>query len=153
LGAFEFWGSLFGHIYAKILKVMVKKKAKKDLEKKFQKISDTPEGFNFFVAIHDFIKHIESSEVLSSAVSSSARIERKTEIAKKYKQLKKVYRAFEDVNADTDIDLGHERYMAILDLNKIKDKKISEMNSFWKKRDLYRKITGEVYEALVLNLV
>ena len=32
-----------------------------DLDRKFQKVVTTPAGFDFFMAIHDFIEHIELS--------------------------------------------------------------------------------------------
>jgi len=34
------------------------------------------------------------------------------------------------------------------ELNRIKNKDVSESNSFWKKRELFRKLTGEIYERL-----
>lgn len=131
-----------------------KQKVKKDLDKKFQKVFDTPEGFNFFVMIHDFIEYIESTLESSGVISSNAIFNQRMQISKKYFQLKRIYWALEDINTvqPDDVDLGHERYMAILDLNKIKNKEVSDNNYFWKKRELYRKITDEVYKSLSLDL-
>jgi len=41
----------------------------------------------------------------------------------------------------------------ILELNKIKNKDVSESNSFWKKRELIRRLTGEIYNRLNPDVV
>ena len=124
------------------------KNLKIGLDKKFKKVLKTPASFDFFKAIHDFVKYIELNPSLSSGLSSRKKSNQELKIPDKYKNLKKIYQGLEDANAKSNVDLGHERYMTLLELNKIKDKNVSESNSFWKKRELLRKITGEIYEAL-----
>jgi len=124
------------------------KKVKDELEKKFQKVIKTPAGFDFFVAIHDFVEHIESNSSLSSGLSPRLKPNREQNIPNKYNHLKQIYQGLEDVNGKSGVDLGHVRYMVLADLNRIKNKEISESNTFWKKRELFRKLTGEIYERL-----
>ena len=124
------------------------KNLKIGLDKKFKKVLKTPASFDFFKAIHDFVEYIELNPSLSNGLSSRKKSNQALKIPDKYKNLKKIYQGLEDANAKSNVDLGHERYMALLELNKIKDKNVSESNSFWKKRELLRKITGEIYEAL-----
>jgi len=124
------------------------KKVKDELEKKFQKVIKTPASFDFFVAIHDFVEHIESNSSLSSSLSSRLKPNREQNIPNKYNHLKQIYQGLEDVNGKSGVDLGHVRYMVLADLNRIKNKEISESNAFWKKRELFRKLTGEIYERL-----
>lgn len=128
-------------------------KTKSNLDEKFQKILKTPASFDFFVAIHDFIEHIELDPSLSKNLSSFIKSNQELKITSKYSHLKKIYQGVEDANIKSDVDLGHERYMVILELNKIRNKDVSDSNSFWKKRELFRKLTSEVYEILSLNLV
>jgi len=123
-------------------------KAKSDLDEKFQKISKTPPSFNFFVAIHDFIEVIELNPYLSRNLSSCIKSNQKLKILSKYSHLKKIYQGLEDANVKSNVDLGHERYMVIIELNKIKNKDFSGGNSFWKKRELFRRLTSEIYEVL-----
>lgn len=115
-------------------------KVKTDLDEKFQKVLKTPASFAFFVAIHGFIKHIEINPPLYGKLSR--------EIKNKYKHLREIYQGVEDAGAKQGADLGHARYMIIQDLNKIKNNNLSDNNSFWKKRELFRKLTGEIYERL-----
>lgn len=124
------------------------RKVKSDLDKKFQKVIKTPASFDFFVAIHDFIEHIELNSSLSSSLSSRTKPNREQNILNKYNYLKRIYQGFEDVNGKSGVDLGHARCMVLLELNKIKNKNVSENNSFWKKRELFRKLTEEIYERL-----
>jgi len=124
-------------------------KVKTDLDKKFQKVLKTPAGFDFFVAIHDFIEHIESNSSLSNGLSPRLKPNREQNIPNKYNHLKQIYQGLEDVNGQPGVDLGHARCMVLVDLNKIKNKDISESNSFWKKRELFRKLTEEIYERLI----
>ncbi len=128
-------------------------KVKSDLDEKFQKISKTPASFDFFVAIHDFIEHIELNPSLSKNLASYTKSNQEMKISSKYSHLKRIYQGLEDVNIKSNADLGHERYMVIIELNKIKNKNVSENNSFWKKRELFRKLTEEIYEILSLNPV
>jgi len=123
-------------------------KVKNDLYEKSQKVIKTPAGFSFFMAIHDFIKYIELNSSLSRSLSSSTKLNREQKISTKYNYLKQVYQGLEDANGKSGLDLGHVRYMLIIELNKIKNKDLSGNNSFWKKREVFRKLTGEIYEKL-----
>ena len=127
------------------------KKVKSDLDKKFQKVLKTPAGFDFFTAIHDFIEYIELNPSLSSKLSSRVKSNRELNIPNKYGYLKQIYQGLEDADVKTNADLGHTRYMVIQELNRIRNKDVSESNSFWKKRELFRKLTGEIYEILSPN--
>jgi len=128
-------------------------KVKNDLDKKFQKVIKTPASFDFFVAIHDFIEHVELNSSLSSSLSSHIKPNREQNIPNKYNYLKQVYQGLEDVNGKPGVDLGHARCMVLVELNRIKNKDVSESNSFWKKRELFRKLTGEIYERLSLDYI
>lgn len=126
---------------------------KSDLDKKFQKVLHTPASFDFFVAIHDFIEHIELNSSLSDSLSSRIKPNRELKIPNKYSYLKQIYQGLEDADIKSDADLGHARYAAILQLNRIRNKDVSESISFWKKRELFRKLTGEIYKRLNPDLV
>ncbi len=123
-------------------------KVKSGLDKKFQKVLKTPAGFDFFVAIHDFIEHIELNSSLSDSLSSRIKSNRELNIPSKYSYLKQIYQGLEDADIKSNIDLGHARYAVLLELNRIRNKDVSESNSFWKKRELLRKLTGEIYNRL-----
>ncbi len=123
-------------------------KLKIGLDKKFQKVLKTPASFDFFVAIHDFIEYIESHSSLLNNLSSRTKINRELNIPPKYGYLKQIYQGLEDAGSKSDVDLGHTRYAVILELNKIKNKDVSESNSFWKKRELIRRLAGEIYNRL-----
>lgn len=118
------------------------------LDKKYQKVLKTPASFDFFVAIHDFIEHIESDASLVKVLlsKSSANIELK--IPTKYEYLKVIHQGLKDSKSKSDADMGHARYAALLELNKIKDNDVSESNSFWKKREVMRKFVTEIYGRL-----
>lgn len=128
------------------------KKRKFDLDKKFQRVLETPASFAFFVAIHDFIKHIELNPSLSLGLSERIKANRESNIRSKYDYLRKIYQGLEDINIKSNNDLGHVRYMVIRELNQIQNKETSESNSFWRKRELFRKLTGLVYERLNVYL-
>ncbi|PIW97681.1 hypothetical protein COY65_03130 [Candidatus Jorgensenbacteria bacterium CG_4_10_14_0_8_um_filter_39_13] len=128
------------------------KKRKFDLDKKFQRVLKTPASFDFFVAIHDFIEHIELNPFLSSGLSDRLKANRELDIANKYDYLRKIYQGLEDINIKSNIDLGHTRYMVIRELSQIQNKEVSESNSFWRKRELFRKLAGVVYERLNVYL-
>jgi hypothetical protein len=123
-------------------------KVQSDLDKKFQKVLKTPAGFDFFLAIHDFVEHIESNSALSSGLSPRLKPNREQNIPNKYNHLKQIYQGLEDVNGQPGVDLGHVRCMVLVDLNRIKNKDVSENNAFWKKRELFRKLTEEIYSRL-----
>jgi len=126
-------------------------KVKSDLDKKFQKVLKTPASFDFFVAIHDFVEHIELNPSLSDSLSQRIKPNLELKILNKYSHLKAIYQGLEDTHNQSNVDLGHVRYMVIQDLNRIRNKNFSESNSFWKKRELFRKLTSEIYERLNPN--
>ncbi len=121
---------------------------KDGLEKKFKKVLQAPEGFGLFEAIHDFIEHIELNPSFSNDLSYRTKLNRELNIPAKYDYLRQVYQGLEDARAKTTQDLGHARYMNVLDLNRIQNNELSESNFFWRKRALFRKITGEIYVRL-----
>lgn len=123
-------------------------KTKSGLSKKFQKILETPAGFEFFMAIHDFIEYVELSPTLVGGVSSRTKINRELDIPGSYGYLRQIYQGLEDINTKSNADLGHARYGVINELNRIQNKDVSESVSLWKKRELFRKLAGEVYERL-----
>lgn len=123
------------------------------LDRKFQKVSQTPASFNFFVAIHDFIEYIELNPSLSGGLSLRLKANQELDIQNKYGYLKQIYQGVEDINIKTNKDLGHARYAVIRDLNKIQINDVSESNSFWKKRELSRKSTDEIYQRLTVYLL
>lgn len=129
-----------------------KKKLNANLQKKFQKVLATPASFDFFVAIHDFVGLIEANSALAKGLSDRIKINKELDINSKYNYLKKIYQGLEDINTKSTADLGHERYMTLQDLNRIQNKQLSNNNSFWKKRELSRKLTGLVYERLKVHL-
>ncbi|MDP3947853.1 MAG: hypothetical protein Q8Q41_04165 [bacterium] len=126
----------------------VPEKVKSDLDKKFQKVLKTPASFDFYVAIHDFIEHIELNPSLLGGLSSRAKANRDLNIPNKYSYLKQIYQGLEDADSKSDADLGHARYAVLIELNRIRNKDVSESNSFWKKRELFRKLAGEIYKRL-----
>jgi hypothetical protein len=129
------------------------KKAKSDLDKKFQKVVEAPMNFALFTAIHDFIEHIETTPALLKNISYSNKINREANVPAKYGYLRQIYQGVEDTNTKTNDDLGHARYMVVRDLGYIKKAELSESNFFWKKRELFKKLTGEVYEVLKMEPV
>jgi len=126
-------------------------KTRDDLDKKFQKVLKTPASFDFFVAIHDFVKHIESNSFFVESLSNRIKANRDLKIPTKYICLKQIYQGLEDSLVRTNVDLGHTRFMILGDLKKIRSNNFSEANSFWKKRELFRKMTSEIYERLNLD--
>ncbi|PIR44231.1 hypothetical protein COV23_01045 [Candidatus Wolfebacteria bacterium CG10_big_fil_rev_8_21_14_0_10_31_9] len=131
----------------------LQKKIEVNLNKKFQKVLKTPEGFDFFVAIHDYIEYIESNLVLSKGLSDRIKSNRELKISTKYAYLKQIYQGLEDAKTKSKNDIGHTRYMILKDLNQIKNKDFSESNAFWKKRELSRKLAGEIHGRLISNPV
>lgn len=119
-------------------------KTRSELDKRYQKISKTAASYDFFIAIHDFVGHIESQKFLLRRASRPG----------KYQYLKDIYQGIEDIKPSlSDKDLGHARCMAALDLGRIKKNDVSENNVFWRKREFFRKTAGEVYNQLVVGLV
>ena len=120
------------------------------LHRKFEKIEKTPAGFAFFVSIHDFVEYIESTP--SFDVFLKGRSARAKEIPGKYVTLKQIYQGIEDLDERSGVDLGHDRYVAIRELGLIKKNELSENNSFWRRRESFRKVIGEVYRTLDAHL-
>ena len=112
----------------------------------------TPASFGFYVAIHDFVEHIEQNPVLSGCLLTKTKLNLETNITNKYGYLKQIYQGVEDAQSTSGADIGHTRCMALLEINKIRNKELSETNSFWKKRELYRNVAGEVYKVLSPDL-
>ena len=139
---------LFLRKYVKILLMKITGKVKNGLDKKFQKVLNTPASFDFFVAIHDFVEHIEANSALSGSLASRSKTSQQNNISIKYGHLKQIYQGLEDAHSKSGVDLGHARYMALAELNKIKETKVPEGNSFWRKREVFRKLTEEVYGRL-----
>ncbi len=127
-------------------------KTRSGLDKKFQRVLQTPASFDFFVAIHDFVKYIELNPSLSGGLSLRLKANQELDIPNKYSYLMQIYQGVEDINIKSDVDLGHARYAVIRDLNRIQGNDVSESNSFWKKRELSRKLTDEVYKRLIMHL-
>lgn len=126
-------------------------KPQEGLESKFQKVLKTPAGFEFFMAIHDFIEHIEATAGLCERLSTRIKSNRELRIPKKFGCLKQIYQGLEDISIQTNDDLGHERYMICVDLNKIRNNILSDSNSLWKKREAFREMTKDIYARLNLK--
>ena len=124
------------------------KKTKSDLNKKLQKVLQTPASFDFFVAIHDFIKHIESNPSLLNVLSHRIKVNKELNIPNKYAFLRQIYQGLEDINIKSDTDLGHSRYLVMRELKQIQNGEFSESNIFWRKRELSRKLANLVYGRL-----
>lgn len=117
------------------------------LDKKLKKVSETPDSFAFFVSLHDFVQYIEATPAFA-AFFSSAKRSRAAEISSKYSMLRQIYQGVEDIDVNTKNDLGHDRCVAIRDLKLIRDKDVSENNSFWKHREFLRRLTGDIHKTL-----
>ena len=140
---------LYTTLRAKIGTMSKMTKARGELDKKYHKVLKTPAGFAFFVAIHDFIEHIELNKTLSKNLSERLKANRDLNIPVKYNHLKLIYQGLEDAEDKSNLDLGHTRYAVLLELDKIRNNNVTESNSFWKKRETYRKLTAEIYNRLV----
>lgn len=121
------------------------------LNRKFETIKNTPAGFAFFVSIHDFVKYVESTPSFDVFLKGN-KPKRAKEIPGKYFTLKQIYQGVEDLGEGSNVDLGHDRYVAIRELGLIRKNDLSENNSFWKRREAFRKLTGEVYKILDAHL-
>lgn len=118
------------------------------LDRKLKEVRETPPGFTFFVSLHDFVKYIESTPSFSVFFSGAKRGSRASELSPKYFVMKQVYQGIEDIDATTTNDLGHDRYVAIRELSSIRKNDLSENNSFWKRRELLRKVASETHRTL-----
>jgi hypothetical protein len=121
------------------------------LDKKLKKVRETPESFALFVSLHDFVGYIESIPSFALFFDSTKK-GRAKEMPIKYSFLKQVYQGIEDIDIKTTDDLGHDRFVAIRELGLIRAGNLSENNSFWKKRELFRKLTNEIHATLRSHL-
>ena len=126
-------------------------KMKSDLDKKYSKVIKTPASFEFFIAIHGFIKYIEQNPILSESLSFRIKTNRNLGIPAKYNNLKQIYQGIEDSNIDSDDDLGHERNTIVRDLARIQNKETFDRNIFWKKREVFRNLAFQIYEQLTVQ--
>jgi hypothetical protein len=123
-------------------------KIKSVLGQKIKEVRETPAGFTFFVSIHDFVKYIEATPKFAVFFAGTKKGSRAKELSAKYAMMKQIYQGIEDIDVRTTNDLGHDRYVAIRDLSLIRSKNVSENNSFWRQRELLRKLAGEIHETL-----
>ena len=114
---------------------------KRNLSRRFNKVLKTPASFDFFVAIHHFVEQVEACLPIA-----------RMKLPPNYKQLRQIYQGVEDTDAAEAGDLGHERYMVIQDLIRIRKEEVSESNPIWKKREVLRSLSVEVYETISASL-
>ena len=124
------------------------KKIKSVLDRKLKEVREAPAGFPLFVSLHDFVAYIEATPSFAAFFSGAKRGNRAAELSPKYFVMKQVYQGIEDIDLRTSDDLGHDRYVAIRELSSIRNKDFSENNTFWKRRELLRKVAGEVHKTL-----
>ncbi|MGC9599049.1 MAG: hypothetical protein ABSE18_01535 [Minisyncoccia bacterium] len=124
------------------------KKIKLVLDRKLKEVCETPASFTFFVSLHDFVKYIESTPSFAVFFSGAKKGGRAKELSPKYSVMRQVYQGIEDIDVRTTNDLGHDRYVAIRELSLIRNKDVSDNNSFWKRRELLRKVAGEIHHTL-----
>ncbi|MBI5220268.1 MAG: hypothetical protein HY978_00320 [Candidatus Liptonbacteria bacterium] len=122
-------------------------KTKAALDQKLKKISETPASFNFYVCLHDFVEHIESTRSFD-VFFSPTKGRRAAEIPKKYAVLKQIHQGIKDVKSPTSSDVGHDRYVAIRELSLIRKQDLSENNSFWRNRESFRKLASDIHRTL-----
>ena len=123
------------------------KQTRLTLAKKGKKVRETPDGFKFYISLHDFIEYVEVTPLFGVFFQGKKKGSRARDLAPKYFVLKQVYQGIEDLDLRTTDDLGHDRYVAIRELGLIKGKILSENNSFWKRREQLRKVAGEVHKT------
>lgn len=132
----------------------LRESVKTALDRKFHEINDPSAGFSFFVSIHNFVEYIESAPSFSTFFAINQKGSRIPELSAKYFILKQVYQGIEDIDSHTKDDLGHDRYVAIRELSQIRNKDFSEgNNSFWRRRELIRKVAGETHKMLSGHLI
>ena len=123
-------------------------KIKLALNRKLKKVRETPASFTFFVSIHDFVQYVESTPSFKVFFSGVKKGSRASEIPSKYSVLKEIYQGIEDIDIKATNDLGHNRYVAIRDLNFIRNNNFSDNNSFWKHREILRKVACDTHQAI-----
>lgn len=127
------------------------RKAKLKLDNKFQKIADTPASFAFFVAIHDFIECVEMDPALSQGFAR-LKINREKDLSTRYARLRQIHQGVKDLGTPSSEDLGHDRNVVVRDLVRIRKQETSDGNSFWKKRELWRRLAAEVHGNISAQL-
>jgi hypothetical protein len=135
-------------MYAIIMAMNDTAQKKSDLKKKFEKVQNTPPSFELFVAIHDFIEHIESDAALVKALKGRVKANKELDVATKFGYLKQIHQGLEDLEIKTTADLGHARYSVVRELSHIKQNDVSESNSFWKRREFSKRLAGVIYGRL-----
>ena len=121
---------------------------KSDLKRKFEGVTKTAPSWALFVAIHDFIEHIESDATLVKALSDRIKANKELDVATKFSYLKQIHQGLEDLEIKTNADLGHARYSVVRELSHIKGNDVSESNSFWKRREFSKRLASVIYERL-----
>src|SRR3989338_6878225 len=124
-----------------------------ELDKKFRKVSETSVNFDLFVAIHDLVQYIESTPVLIKGLSGNIKANKELNISAKYSSLKNIYQGLEDIDVQSNRDLGHARYYAIRELSQIRRGEVSESNTLWRKREGLKKFAKLVQERLRAHLL
>ena len=132
--------------------MMTSEKIRVVLDQKIKEVRETPASFTFFVSLHNFVEYIEVTPAFAVFFSGAKKGSRAKELTAKYAIMRKVYQGVEDIDVRTTADLGHDRYVAIRDLCLIRDKNVSENNSFWKQREILRKLAGEIHGTLCVYL-
>jgi hypothetical protein len=127
-------------------------KIKLALDRKIKKVRETPASFTFFVSIHDFVEYIESTPSFAVFFSTAKKGSRAKELSAKYAIMRQIYQGIEDIDVRTADDLGHDRFVAIRDLSSIRNKNFSDSNSFWKQREVLRKLAGDIHATLCVYL-
>lgn len=123
-------------------------KTKLALDRKLKEVRETPASFGFFVSLHDFVEYIESVPSLTIFFNGKKKGSRAKEISAKYIIMRQIYQGIEDIDVRTGDDLGHDRHVAIRDLNLIRNKNVSENNSFWRQRETLRKLAVDIHGTL-----
>ncbi len=118
------------------------------LDRKMRHVRETPASLSFFVALHDFVKYIESAPSLTVFFSGSKKASRAKEMGSRYLVMRRVYQGIEDLDVRSKTDLGHDRYVTINELNLIRNNEFSDNNSLWKHRELLRRAAGEIHKTL-----
>lgn len=126
-------------------------KVQRALDRKLKVVRETPASFPFFVSLHDFVQYIESTPsfaVFFGGVKGAKKGSRASELSPKYFNMKQIHQGIEDIDLHTTDDLGHDRYVTIRELTLIRKNDVSENNSFWKRRELLRKMAGDIHRTL-----
>ena len=109
------------------------------LDASYKAVAEVPFGFDFFVAIHDLVKKVESHPSFSHIT-----------MPPKYTHFRQIYQGIEDLRNPSLADIGHERNMIVQDLLRIRDHHtMTDGNPVWRKRELLRRFAGDIHKLLV----